>query len=976
MKKIAIIMLVLSMAVTLSARDKYTENLNPVVTDVPNFQLRVHRASNIDFTVTNYGKLGSEGRNLYDPETWTPAPSAEFPNNSGIDYLFHGMIWIGAVVDDPDNPGQLDTLVSIGDDGWWSGIHELNPLSLEYESIWRNQYIGDEEIYAEFYDTVTVGISPDPNDNRPHAPLGLKITQHSLCWNSSGYDEFIVIEYNLENIFDRNLNDVWLGIYYDGDVYHISEGPFHPEAGAMDDLCGFLEHGDGGIAWLADNNGQPYNGEYTNISPTGIMGMMLLGSSAPDLQTNFNWWISNIFSQDDWGPQWLSNFGIWHEFPGGGRGTPGGDKAKYQVMANGERDYDQAYSGLEWTDQGWITNWVTDKEGLANGFDTRFLISFGPFDIAAGETERVAIALLGGNNLHIEPRNYSENLDNHEGDSLSIAQFYDNLDFSDIMAKADTSLYYYSYGLQLMPIGSPSDFRVSAWDNSYIQLMWSNRVHPLFGEYRIYRDTLPGGNNLELISPPDFADTSLIDDQIADNTIYYYYISSVNQAGAEGGYSDELMMNSGQPRTPAGLSASTSNGQVDLAWQNNDESDILGYIIHRHSFYEPDNIFLVIDTAQTNDFSDYDLVDGTRYYYFIQALDIYGNCSFYSDTVTATPMGFNSGILLINANIYSPGANPDYDSMMVFYNRLLENTSYEFTITTQGPYNLIELSQYEIVVFCKELLRDNLNFAFYYDLFAEYLDLGGKLILAGPRHAVAYSFEGVFDFNEHDFQYRYFNLDAVEYPYLLNTEFIGGQSNSASYPDFAVDTVRANRIASPAGDNDGRLFGMGALAPHDSAEVIYNYIAVEPDTSSFDGRPIALIHHGDNYSTALLEFPLYYVEEPVSFDIFNRILQDFEPVAIDDDRPAELPEKTSLVCNYPNPFNASTTIVYELAKTSDVTIDIYDILGRRVDKFNKQNQLAGSHSIVWHAGDLPSGVYFYKLQAGDFSTSKQCLLLK
>jgi len=976
MKKIAIMILVLPLAVTLTAHDKYTDFIDPVITDVPDFQLRVHRESNIALSVTNYGKLGSEGGNLYDPETGTPAPSAEFPENSGIDYLFHGMIWIGAVVENPDNPGQFDTLVSIGDDGWWYGIHELNPLPSDFESIWRDQYTGDEEIYAEFYDTVTAGVSADPNDNRPHVPLGLKITQHSLCWNSPGYDEFIVIEYSLENIFNRNLNDVWLGVYYDGDVFHISEIPYYPEAGAMDDLCGFLEHNYGGIAWLADNNGQPYNGEYTEISPTGVMGLTLIGSSTPDLQTNFNWWISHVNSPLDWGPQWQSNFDIWGFFPGGGRGTPGGDRAKYQVMANGEHDYDQAYSGLDWTDQGWITNYFTDKDDLANGFETRFLISFGPFDIAAGETEQIAVALIGGNNLHIDPENYSENLEHGTYDSLSITQFYDNLDFTDIIAKADTALYYYSHGLELLPIGSPSNFKVFAWDNTQLHLIWDRRDHPSFGEYRIYRDTLPGGNNLELISPPGFTGTSFIDDQIDDNTFYYYYISSVNQAGTEGGHSDALMMNSGQPQTPAGLSASTSDGQVDLTWQNNDESDILGYIIHRHSFREPDGIFLVIDTSLTNGFIDYNVVDGTRYYYFIQALDTYGNCSFYSDSVAATPMGLNSGILLINANIYSHGANPDYDSMMVFYHRILENTSYEFTITTQGPYNLIELSQYEIVIWCKELLRDNLSFIFYHDLFAEYLDLGGKLILAGPRHAVAYSFIGVLDFDQNDFQYRYFNLDAVEYPYLLSTEFIGGRSNSTSYPDFAVDTVRANRIASPNGENDGRLFGMGALTPLDSSEVIYNFIAVNPDTSAFDGRPIALVHHGENYSTALLEFPLYYVEEPASFEILNQILREFEPVAIDDQPQAILPDKTSLVHNYPNPFNATTTIVYELAKTSDVTIDIYDILGRRVETLARQSQPAGSHSIVWHTEDLPSGVYFYKLQAGDFSASQRCLLLK
>lgn len=89
-----------------------------------------------------------------------------------------------------------------------------------------------------------------------------------------------------------------------------------------------------------------------------------------------------------------------------------------------------------------------------------------------------------------------------------------------------------------------------------------------------------------------------------------------------------------------------------------------------------------------------------------------------------------------------------------------------------------------------------------------------------------------------------------------------------------------------------------------------------------------------------------------------------------------LPIEFSLAQNYPNPFNASTTIEFKLPEAADVTIQIYDILGRNIETLISGSQSAGAHSVVWHADNQPSGVYFYRINAGNFSDQKSCLLLK
>jgi hypothetical protein len=82
------------------------------------------------------------------------------------------------------------------------------------------------------------------------------------------------------------------------------------------------------------------------------------------------------------------------------------------------------------------------------------------------------------------------------------------------------------------------------------------------------------------------------------------------------------------------------------------------------------------------------------------------------------------------------------------------------------------------------------------------------------------------------------------------------------------------------------------------------------------------------------------------------------------------------VQNYPNPFNAQTTIRYSLPKSSNVSIEIFDIVGRKIEMLQGGYQEAGEHSIVWNAEDRASGVYFYRLKAGESSKTERCILLK
>ena len=89
-----------------------------------------------------------------------------------------------------------------------------------------------------------------------------------------------------------------------------------------------------------------------------------------------------------------------------------------------------------------------------------------------------------------------------------------------------------------------------------------------------------------------------------------------------------------------------------------------------------------------------------------------------------------------------------------------------------------------------------------------------------------------------------------------------------------------------------------------------------------------------------------------------------------------LPIKFALEQNYPNPFNPSTIISWQMPVRSQVTMKLYDILGREIETLVNEVKEAGYHKYELNASALSSGVYFYKLVAGSYSSTKKMILLR
>ncbi|MBP1682890.1 MAG: 5'-Nucleotidase domain protein, partial [Ignavibacteriaceae bacterium] len=88
------------------------------------------------------------------------------------------------------------------------------------------------------------------------------------------------------------------------------------------------------------------------------------------------------------------------------------------------------------------------------------------------------------------------------------------------------------------------------------------------------------------------------------------------------------------------------------------------------------------------------------------------------------------------------------------------------------------------------------------------------------------------------------------------------------------------------------------------------------------------------------------------------------------------PENYSLDQNYPNPFNPSTTIKFRIPESSFVSLRVYNVLGKEVATLVSEEMNAGSYEVNFQASNLSSGVYFYKLETGNFVKTNKMILMK
>ena len=410
-----------------------------------------HNRGNMQLLIGNNGTIGGLGMPWPDPLTGEYILSCMYPKFSNSNYLFVASLWIGAVV-------GRDTLVSVGNEDYFQ-TREFWPTDLwaatpsyipgfEYKSLdpddpfYAVDGMSEQDIICEYDDTKSIidvtGV--DVFDNSIHIPLNIKIRQHSMVWSYDYADDFVLFDYKIKNIGVETLNDVYMGIWVDGDVLHRSDmgyiGDYYNDditgfyrVHPAPEGCGFVDTVN--IAFHADNDGDPTDGTWTGVSLRSAMGVRVVRTPSDSLCYSYNWWITHYQDPNmDFGPRLRhTKEDPFRDF-GACLGTPMGDHNKYYVMQHDEFDYDLVYTALDHSDEGWLPP-PQHAENFADGFDQRYLLSFGPFQMDPGETLPITFAWVGGEDFHHDPTAFEQ-----YWDPYNPWPFYRQLDFSSLAENA------------------------------------------------------------------------------------------------------------------------------------------------------------------------------------------------------------------------------------------------------------------------------------------------------------------------------------------------------------------------------------------------------------------------------------------------------------------------------------------------------------------------------------------------------------
>ena len=451
-----------------------------------------------------------------------------------------------------------------------------------------------------------------------------------------------------------------------------------------------------------------------------------------------------------------------------------------------------------------------------------------------------------------------------------------------------------------------------------------------------------------------------------------------------------------KPKSPliyALLNSDEKRG-VTVKWKSNGESDVIGYRLYYSTNSELTNWQLAVDeTELTNQINEYTIATPSEYkvptnnsvnFYRLTAVDIAGQESGVSDVYARSDFINGTGLkkaLIVNAFQKVNGADEvePHNFVATYYNSL--STTDSIVISSISHRVLLDdtrdvyLQDYDLVLW---FTGDNTNHVATIQVkemsnLAAYLAEGGNLFMSGSK--IGYDLdERMGAFTDTLFYHNYLKAKFV---YLGDTTMIPATGMNNTF--FEGVTLNYGEVVEERYPDD--------IDPIYGSEVLLSYNATRNDGES---RHAGVGYKG-KFGTGSVEGSVVYIAFPLETvsslperqKFMKSMLQYFGMVTDVDDEITNVLSEFSLSQNYPNPFNPSTTIKYSiqvetLRATSmhNVTLRVYDILGREVATLVNEKQKSGSYEIDFDASNLTSGVYFARITSGNFKKTISMLLLK
>ncbi len=586
--------------------------------------------------------------------------------------------------------------------------------------------------------------------------------------------------------------------------------------------------------------------------------------------------------------------------------------------------------------------------------------------------------------------------------SLSDSTTYINFDYMTRMIKASLATV---YSVNLFP---PTVMITSIQDvgnGQSLKINWVPQDPTRIDSFWLYWTTVPATQPDSVRIPVDSSNYQV--DGLIDGQEYSFYLVAVDTDGRTSlAFQRAYGTPHSLPALPEGLAGLPTPSSVSLTWKhNNTELDFDHYGIIRDGQLLPDEIH---DTV----FADDDPSLGTDLHtYLAVAFDTDGNMS---DTAGASTVTTKAALLTANkilainrsgdnsAAIVNPTITGDY------MREALTGWDYDYFSDSSGSNpnraNLLDMVDYGLVIIGAESGRgqDDIGldpaFGGLLEDLAYYMSIGGKVIIFGRWGNIAlvdsvgtiYFTPGTYSFVYTD----HFNIALRIIPFsvlfddggnlILKSDFVGAHSKQSEYPALVWDS------AVTMDHTDAAYTGVtGIPCPSipvltgSGNTVLYTYDSSN-DSTLTENQPMAWSHLNGTNKYIYFEIPLSFMERSSAVAALQQAVSSMGIISdVDDENPSALPSTFTLSQNHPNPFNPRTVIEFYNPKSvsAKVTLEVFNILGQRVKRLYDGSAPPGVTRVEWDGHDdggrtVATGIYFYRLRAGETTLTRKMALIK
>lgn len=533
---------------------------------------------------------------------------------------------------------------------------------------------------------------------------------------------------------------------------------------------------------------------------------------------------------------------------------------------------------------------------------------------------------------------------------------------------------------------------VNVGDGTSVYLTWDPNTEGDLAGYRIYYGTEPGVyDSVKTVSTA--ADTL---ENLVPGTSYSIAISAVDDDSNESFLSEEVeIMASETPGAPTGLVSTSLPASVELEWQENQgELDVAGYNVYRMPHGGEDWELLGMVPEPQTSFTDATLLPHILYDYHVRAVDteLPPNESDPSARTSGRLATHDQGILLVDNTKDGAGGpfSPTDEEVDSFYASLFQNydvrASWDVSDSAAVERRVMDydLNIYSTVVLHSDV-RTALPIAPDTVSLRKYLDTGGNLWLSGWMLLSALTgMSGPdYSFEEGSFVSRYLGLESARTSSNADTDFIGAGVLAGEFAPVTIDPLKVPL---------GGLFSMDVfLGDLQGTYPVYAYISSDSTNSQFHGLPVGLASSSADYGLVMTDFPLFSMREEDAASLARSVMEVFdEAVGVPGEEESGLPISYSLSQNYPNPFNPVTTITFEIPSSGghgeggekvETTLSVFDVRGRCVAVLLEEELGPGTYKVTWDGKDflgrqVSSGLYFYRIDSGSFTSTRKMVLVK